>query len=76
MTSREERKLPEELKGRVRTGENNTTVQGAFSFYPGDKEILDALVEHLGSNKSDVVRTAIRHLAAHLGVQPFKKPSK
>jgi hypothetical protein len=38
------------------------TVPLAVSFYPRDVEMVEELVEHFGSNKSDVLRTSIRTL--------------
>lgn len=32
-----------------------------------DKELVTLLAKYLGSSKSEVVRTAIRHFAAHIG---------
>lgn len=42
------------------------TVNMTVSIYPGDKELVDWLMEYLGSTKSDVVRSAIRALASNL----------
>lgn len=40
------------------------TMNVSFSFYPGDDELLDYIVEFLGSNRSDAARAAIRSFAA------------
>lgn len=40
-----------------------------------DRALLDALVEHERLTKSDVMRRAMRHYAAHLGIKE-PKPAK
>lgn len=39
----------------------------AFTFYPGDEEILKMIEEFLGTeNSSDALRTALRSFGAHI----------
>jgi hypothetical protein len=52
---------------------NAKTKTTSFSLYPGDQELLDWLVAFFGSNQSDVMRSAIRHFAAHLQATQGKK---
>ena len=40
------------------------TINSTVSLYQGDHELLDYLVEFLGSNRSDAIRAAIRSFAA------------
>ena len=42
------------------------TVTRTFSLYPRDAEMINELMELLGSNQSDVARTAIRTLYVKL----------
>lgn len=39
-----------------------------------DRALLDALVDVERLTKSDVMRRALRHYAAHLGIEEPKKP--
>lgn len=39
-----------------------------------DSELVTLLAEYLGSSKSEVIRTAIRHFAAHIGAIDRQSP--
>lgn len=43
------------------------TVPTSFSMTSKDKELIDWLADYFGTNKSDAVRSAVRHMAAHVG---------
>lgn len=44
-------------------GLNTKTSTTSVTLYPGDVELLDMIVEFLGSNRSDAMRSAIRAFA-------------
>lgn len=48
-------------------GQDGMTVPTSFSMTAKDKEMIGWLADYFGTNKSEAVRSAVRHMAAHVG---------
>jgi hypothetical protein len=65
------KRFPEELSGQK--SEKGINRQGNFALSERDVMLITNLSEYLGCSRSEAVRTAVRHFAAHIGAMEGRR---